>query len=668
MFNPVQPLFLPPSSRRRVALLGFVAGLFAFLFAVVGPPPVGAQGEAVEVRPGEVLVTVQARGSVLAVAPDGSSRTLVTGLSQPRAAALLPNDAIVVAEAGANRLVAIGGPFGATLTPIVDYPFPAGLAVRGNGALLVTSFDGGRLSTVDVGAKTVTDLATGLQAPSGVVVRNGTAYVTEWNAQRVVAIDAAGVVAPIGEGFQAPLGIALGPGSSLFVTDVTAGQVIRLDGGQKTTVATVADPRDLTADPASPPDGNGGALLVAASGGLQRVDLATGAVTTVGEVSGAVGVNTGRASAPVAPETATTVAPGGDGAVPGGEATDSVITPATEEEPPGSPAFVILLAVLIFAAVGGFLFNQLRKANADDAEAAEEDAENLARLEDGTLHEAFGPCVTEELEAERAQAALDAVIAQIEGMLRRVTDGEAAAADARHGLRVAERARLDDLARAEDAAARGQGEDPDSHPIHQAESLLVTDDGRQALSEYRQGLVTPLELARRWDEAGEQKAIARVRKEGARSLQADLTVPGGDEREARAVLDEAELDVAHAQEDLERLAEREKACRTELQQAADALSACRRSKPQPPATPHGHDPAQVAAWGGNGPGASPTPPPAEFGPVVESPAAVAAPPAVEPPPFFEPQRPADPIEAPGPMLAIDDLFNSSGPSVGAEGS
>jgi len=627
MDNTAPTSFLPLSPR---LVVGVWRSLFAVtvvgvvLLALLGARPVGAQSGAVEVRPGEVLVTVQAEGTVVALAADGSTRVLLTGLQQPRAAAMLPDDTLVVAEAGANRLLGIGGRFGTTPTPIVDFPFPVGLAVRGNGILLVTSFDAGKLSAVDVGTQTVTDLATGLQAPSGVAVRDGTAYIAELNAQRVIAVDPNGEVATVAEGFEAPLGITLGPGSSLFVTDVATGDIIRLDGGEKTVVGNLPDPRDLTGDPASPPTADGGALLVAAPSGVQRVDTATGEVTVASDIPGAVSVGPGRRTAPPPPETTTSVAPDGDaGTAPGDAEGDLDLAPPGlgDDEPPGSPLFIIVLAGLILAAVVGFLTFQFRRGNAADAEAAAEDAENLARLESGTLHEAFGPCATEELEVERAQAALDSVIVQIEAMLRRVTDGEAVAEDARHALRRAEQARLVELASVTEAASRGEADDPDGHPIHQAEPLLVTDDGRQALEDYRHGLVTPLELAKRWDEAGEQKAIARVRREGARSLQADLTVPGSDEREARAVLDDALMDVEHAQHDLERLAEREKACRIDLQVAQEQLSTCRRSKPQPPATPDGHDPAQVAAWGGGGPGSA-----------VAEPTSQAAPPTDAPPP------------------------------------
>lgn len=567
------------------------------------------------VEPGEIVAALQETGEVVAIDDRGGVRTLVAGLAQPRAVQVLQDRSIVIAEAGADRLVGIGGRYGPTLTPITGYPFPSGLYQALDGTVYVTSFSEGRLSTVDLRTGEVTDLATGLDTPGGLVVRNGTAYIAELNGQRVVSVDQAGRVNPIAQDFQGPLGVAGGRGATLFVADYAANEVVRYENGERSVLVSLAGPRAIVSDPVVPRSDEPYRLIVSAEQGIVEVDPETGTPGQLISVEGAVGVTTVRGEA----TTTSTTATGGSVPLTPGLDQEGGSDGADGGEPSGSPMPVVVLGLVILAGLGGFLFVQLRMAHA----TGDEDDDAGARTGDETLHEAFGPCVTQELELERAQAALDSLLAQVEALQRVIEHGEAAAVEARARLQQAQAARqaaISQRATGGDAAGSATGE---SHPIHEAELHLATDEGRAALASYRRGEIGPVDLARRWAELDEREAIATVRAAGERARQVDLTVPGPEEREATADLAEAEADMEHARADLTRLAARERECRATLAEADKALEACREAN-RGDAPEKGQDPDQLEAWGA---GAKPRP---ETEPV--APGAAPLPSASKPPP------------------------------------
>jgi hypothetical protein len=626
-----------------VATVG--AGVTSALAVTVVPAPSSARIVQFEpvVEPGEIVAALQETGEVVAIDDRGAVRTLVAGLAQPRAVQVLQDRSIVIAEAGADRLVGIGGRYGTTLTPITGYPFPSGLYQALDGTVYVTSFSEGRLSTVDLRTGSVTDLATGLDTPGGLIVRNGTAYIAELNGQRVVSVDQAGRVNPIAQDFQGPLGVAGGRGAALFVADYAANEVVRYENGERTVLASLAGPRAIVSDPVVPRSDEPYRLIVSFEQGIVEVDPETGTTDELISVAGAVGVTTVRGEATTTPTTPT------GGSVP--------LTPGLDQqgggdgaegsEPSGSPMPVVVLGLVILAGLGGFLFVQLRMAHA----TGDEDDDAGARTGDETLHEAFGPCVTQELELERAQAALDSLLAQVEALQRVIEHGEAAAVEARARLQQAQAARQVAVSQ----RAVGGGEEPPadrSHPIHEAELHLSTDEGRAALASYRRGEIGPVDLARRWAELDEREAIATVRAAGERARQVDLTVPGPDEREATADLAEAEADMEHARADLTRLAARERECRATLAEADKALEACREAN-RGDAPEKGQDPDQLEAWGagapprtGTEPAAPESEPSADTTPPPPAPDTAAAPP---PPPA--PDTAAAPPPPPGPDTA-----------------
>ena len=642
-----------------VALLAVLAGLGA-----LGVPGASAQSSG-DLPDGSIVLSRQVEGDVLARLPDGTGQPVITGLAGPRGVAVMPDGTVVVAESGANRVVGIGGRYGDELTTVATIPFPNSLAAGADGTLFVTSFSEGRLVAVDLDTGAVVDRATGLDAPSGVAVRNDTAYVVELNAQRVVAVDPAGQVTPVVEALPAPVGVAVGRGTTLYVTDAERGEVLQVEAGEATPLATLPSPQTLATDPANPLGDDPFRLLVATADGVVELDPATGEGPVAAPVPGAVGVAVvGAVAAPPTTAPPTTAAEPDEGVVTTTAAPTTTeagdvlaATAEPEDDVSGSPVPVVLGALAILAVVGGFLLLQLRRATAPDDDEDEEPRDETP------LHEAFGPCVTEELEVERAQAALNSNMAQLEALQRRIEDGTERIDAAEQRRAEAAAARLAEQERVAGAVAAGELDDPGPHPIHLAEARLRTDEGRAALAAYRDGELSPLGLAQRWKELEEAGAIERVRQAGARALEADLTVPGPLEREAAAEVAEIREDVAQAKVDLGRLVERTAVLRGELSAAQTALAACRDALGGGPVDDgHHHDPEQEAAWaagaaapgdeGGDGPEVV-VPEAPDEAEVTAEPVPVGATAALEPM-EVEPEPAAEVDDEPEPAAEVDD--------------
>ena len=112
-----------------------------------------------------------------------------------------------------------------------------GVAVAPGGAVVVAEYGIGRLLAIDGGE--VRTLAEGLDRPMGVAVGDdGTIYVAEAGAGRVLAV-AGGRTESLIDGLGRPEGLAL-HGCMLFVVDSEAKALLRLDprGGAATTIAS----------------------------------------------------------------------------------------------------------------------------------------------------------------------------------------------------------------------------------------------------------------------------------------------------------------------------------------------------------------------------------------------------------------------------------------------
>jgi sugar lactone lactonase YvrE len=196
----------------------------------------------------DVLITGSWFSGRLQVIEPASGNILreISGLKSPHDAVMLPDGDVLVAEAGAGRIMRIAAD-GTQSVLAADLQWPTGLAL-GADTLYVSDSGAGTVTaiTVATGAKKI--LAQGLKQPEGLaLLKNGRLVVTEPGAENVLGIDVAtGKMSeittrtPIGLKVEAPLpatwifnGIAEGSDGSLYLpSDVqSALYVLQLGGG-----------------------------------------------------------------------------------------------------------------------------------------------------------------------------------------------------------------------------------------------------------------------------------------------------------------------------------------------------------------------------------------------------------------------------------------------------
>lgn len=208
----------------------------------------GSVRGAVALGPDEFLLT-NTSGQVTRWRPSRSEgEALAQGLDQLYGIAVAPGGAIIVAELGAGRVLAIES---GQVTPLaVGLRQPMGVAIDGNGDCLVAECGAGRV--VRLARSRVEPVLEGLQQPQGILVRDDVLYVVDVGAKAVVACDlktrARRIIAsnlPVGAPpgvtpkplrglppFSGPLGpfagIAAAPDGTLYVSADAEGSVLAL--------------------------------------------------------------------------------------------------------------------------------------------------------------------------------------------------------------------------------------------------------------------------------------------------------------------------------------------------------------------------------------------------------------------------------------------------------
>jgi sugar lactone lactonase YvrE len=197
---------------------------------------------------GQFIVTT-ANGQVARYTPASSqSEILAEGLDQLYGVAVSSGGAIVVAERGAGRVLAVTA--GQVEVMASGLRNPSGVAVASDGTCFVAESGAGRVTKI-AGSRTET-VVDGLQEPQGIVARDGQLYVVDAGAKTVLAVDlkkkSQQVIArdmPVGaqpgvtpkpllgiqpfSGPQGPFaGLAAGPDGTLYLSADGEGSVLAL--------------------------------------------------------------------------------------------------------------------------------------------------------------------------------------------------------------------------------------------------------------------------------------------------------------------------------------------------------------------------------------------------------------------------------------------------------
>ncbi|MEZ5144902.1 MAG: hypothetical protein R2726_20655 [Acidimicrobiales bacterium] len=576
-----------PTSTRAGVVAVLVALVLALLTAVTGlaaaqtpttPTTAAAAGDDVgTLRPGELVVTQQRLGQLLVITAAGTTRSLSGSLESPRGVAVLPDLSVLVAENTANRISGIEGPFGSRPAPVASFPSPEAIAVAADGAVYVSSLNGGQIARLDVATRTITPVADGFVRPTGLAAQGGAVYVADASEGSITRVGQDGAKEVVAQNLGAPTGLAIGPDRTMYVADFVGKRVLKVDpAGQATELARVDDPVQIALVPADPKPNEPFVLAVTMADGVIQLDQSgqpVGRKTTFPR-SQAVGLATVPGGPPVAPST--TVAGGASASSTTAPATaTTVVRPAgADDGAGGTSAAAVLAGVLaVIVVVGGLAIGVLvlSRRGRSGFEAGFSDLDS-----DLSMSEAMGPCAAEEVELAESESALTQVLDQRESALRRkreATERVTRAAARREEARTA----LEKVEAATPAVERGE-------PFVLTDLRLSTDEGRAALRAFGQQEMTGDQLRRRWDQLSEHRAVeivAGVPGEGAAPAAggeptwSDARVAVLRDLETESELAQAARDVADADLDLERLATREEQARERIATAKEALEACR---------------------------------------------------------------------------------------------
>lgn len=154
-----------------------------------------------------------------------TSELVAEGYDRLMGIAVGPNGALVVAEAGTGRVLALEGGNASVLASGLDSP--AGVAISADGAVHVTESGAGRVVRIAAGSpETVLD---GLSLPEGLAEHLGVLYVTDVTARELVRVDADGTGRrTIATGL--PVGAPSGPRKYLGPAGAFSGPMISFAG------------------------------------------------------------------------------------------------------------------------------------------------------------------------------------------------------------------------------------------------------------------------------------------------------------------------------------------------------------------------------------------------------------------------------------------------------
>jgi sugar lactone lactonase YvrE len=119
-------------------------------------PGVGADTAGTHYLPsGEITIAKVGTGTLIAVAPDGTTRTLTTGLQYPNGLDVALDGTVYVAEQNAGRLRAVNSTTGEFRIVALGMNNPNGVVVGNDGNVFVGSFGGGVVYEVDLSTPTL---------------------------------------------------------------------------------------------------------------------------------------------------------------------------------------------------------------------------------------------------------------------------------------------------------------------------------------------------------------------------------------------------------------------------------------------------------------------------------------------------------------------------------
>ena len=217
------------------------------------------------------------------------------GSTGPPGSPRWPTARVLVAESGTNRVLGYGGRYADGSEVAKDLPSPQALTTGSDGTPYVTLGDGqvGKLDLSQPAGQRyqkVTDGLRGAARPRRAAAGPSTS--PRAAAGVVTQVAMTGEKTQAAAGFQQPVGVATGPGRTLFVADQRAGKIMqgrrRRQGSASSPSST--RPHQLPSIPSSPVPTRPTRSRVATKGSVQRFDRDRKRIYTSPDVKAGVGV------------------------------------------------------------------------------------------------------------------------------------------------------------------------------------------------------------------------------------------------------------------------------------------------------------------------------------------------------------------------------------------
>jgi sugar lactone lactonase YvrE len=217
---------------------------------------------------GRMFVSHFTDGGVVEIAPDGSTRQAVRGgMLGPFGLAVGGEGTLIAADGMSLALIAKDGSINRPAM-LLQHGFPGyvrGVGVAADGTY-VTSNSAGMVGRYRVGEE-VAPLLEGLDCAMGVALAaNGDVIVCEAGAGRVLSIDAGGETRVLASGLSSPTGVCCNTDGSVIVSEAGAGRIVHIKNGHVATILDgLVEPHGVTA--------SGGAVyaLDRGTGALHRI-------------------------------------------------------------------------------------------------------------------------------------------------------------------------------------------------------------------------------------------------------------------------------------------------------------------------------------------------------------------------------------------------------------
>jgi sugar lactone lactonase YvrE len=173
-------------------------------------------------------------GTITEIAPDGARRSLSPpGMSGPAGIACADDGTVYVSDfmailrvIGAGKWERVGWSFDA------DFPGFMRSLCAGAGDVVYATTLMGNLTAYDTRKHACEVLATGLDTPFGVArTPSGVIVATEYDAGRLIAVEAKNQPKMLARGLDHPTGVAAAADGSCFVSETGKRRVVRIDGG-----------------------------------------------------------------------------------------------------------------------------------------------------------------------------------------------------------------------------------------------------------------------------------------------------------------------------------------------------------------------------------------------------------------------------------------------------